>query len=88
MKTSTFVWGCGLPQKLSRRCCILALAAGMTLLRGTPVWADGTVTACTEAALQAAMAGGGTVTFSCDGTITLTQSIWTLTNTVLDGSGH
>ena len=33
------------------------------------------VTNCTEAALRAAMAGGGTVTFACDGTITLASTI-------------
>lgn len=88
MKTSRCVWGRRLSQKSFQCCCILALAAVTSLLGVKPVRAGGTVTACTEAALQAATAGGGTVTFSCDGTITLTQPIWTLTNTVLDGSGH
>ncbi len=47
-----------------------------------------TVTNCTEAALRAAMAGGGTVTFACDGTITLTDTVSNQYDTVLDGSGH
>src|SRR5512142_2721761 len=46
------------------------------------------VTDCTEAALRAAMAGGGTVTFACDGTITLGSTITNAVDTVLDGSGH
>ncbi len=47
-----------------------------------------TVTNCTEAVLRAALAGGGTVGFACDGTITLTNTILITTNTVLDGTGH
>jgi uncharacterized membrane protein len=41
-----------------------------------------------EAALRAAMAGGGTVTFACDGTITLASTITDNVNLTLDGSGH
>ncbi len=41
-----------------------------------------------ETALRAAMASGGTVQFAFDGTITLTNPITVLTNTVLDGTGH
>jgi len=52
------------------------------------VFAGGVVTNCTEAALRAAMAGGGTVTFACDGTITLTNTITNTLDTALDGSGH
>ena len=48
----------------------------------------GTVPVCTEAALRGAMAGGDTVTFACDGTITLADTITVETNTVLDGTGH
>jgi hypothetical protein len=47
-----------------------------------------TVTNCTEANLRAAMAGGGTVTFACDGTITLANTISIPLDTVIDGSGH
>jgi hypothetical protein len=50
--------------------------------------AGGVVTATTEAALRAAMAGGGTVTFACDGMITLATTITNEVNTLLDGSGH
>ncbi|MEO7297153.1 MAG: choice-of-anchor Q domain-containing protein [Verrucomicrobiota bacterium] len=49
---------------------------------------SGVVSTCDEAGLRAAIAGGGLVTFSCDGTIALTNTI-TITNTViLDGTGH
>jgi hypothetical protein len=53
-----------------------------------PARAGGTVTSCTAANLRAAMAGGGTVTFACDGTITLSNTISNTVDTVLDGSGH
>jgi len=88
MKARICVWGHGLPQMSSLRCCALALVVGMSLLGGLPARAAGTVTACTETALRAAMAGGGTVTFACDGTITLSDTIEIGTNTVLDGSGN
>ncbi len=48
----------------------------------------GLVTECTEAALRAAMAGGGTVRFACDGVIALADTIAVTTNTVLDAAGH
>lgn len=50
--------------------------------------AGGIVADCTEASLRAAMAGGGPVTFACDGTIILSNTITNLVNTVFDGSGH
>src|SRR5437867_8853115 len=43
---------------------------------------------CDEAALMAAMNGGGTVTFDCDGTIVLTNTVIIDHDTVLDASGH
>jgi len=82
------VWRYGLPQKSTVCCWTLALIAGMNLLGGTAARAGGTVTACTEAALRAAMAGGGTVAFACDGTITLAATITNTADAVLDGSGH
>jgi hypothetical protein len=47
-----------------------------------------TVTNCSDASLRAEMAGGGTVTFACDGTIILTNTITISGNTILDGTGH
>jgi hypothetical protein len=46
-----------------------------------------TVSTCDEAGLRAALSGG-TVTFACDGTITLTSTITITNDTVLDGTGH
>jgi len=63
------------------------LAAALLLLP-LAARAGGVVTTCTEAALRAAMAGGGVVTFACDGTITLAATITNVSDTVLDGSGH
>jgi hypothetical protein len=50
--------------------------------------AGGTVTNATEAALRSAMAGGGLVTFACDGTITLTNTLTNVFDTVVDATGH
>jgi len=63
----------------------------VTLLLLLPMagWAGGVVTNCTEAALRAAMAGGGVVTFACDGTVVLANTISNvISGTTLDGSGH
>lgn len=46
------------------------------------------VTSCDEASLRAALGGGGTITFECDGTIVLTNTLWITNNTVLDGTGR
>jgi hypothetical protein len=60
----------------------------LLLLLPVASWGGGVVTSCTEPLLRAAMAGGGTVTFACDGTFTLSNTIVIGTNTVLDGTGH
>lgn len=62
----------------------------LTMLLLLPVVArgGGVVANCTEADLRAAMTGGGTVTFACDGTITLANTITNETDIVLDGTGH
>jgi hypothetical protein len=52
------------------------------------VRAGGVVTECTEAALREAMAGGGTVTFACDGTILLGDTLTNDVNITFDGAGH
>ena len=64
---------------------LLALAVASAL---TPAHAGGVVSVCDEAHLLAALAGGGTVTFSCSGTITLTSTITIATNTTIDSSGQ
>jgi hypothetical protein len=62
---------------------LLALA-----VPASPAHAGGVVTVCDEAHLLAALAGGGTVTFTCSGTITLTATIVILADTTIDGSGQ
>ena len=62
---------------------LLALA-----VPASPAHAGGVVSVCDEAHLRAALAGGGTVTFSCSGTITLTAEITIAADTTIDGSGQ
>src|SRR5687768_2473259 len=50
--------------------------------------ASGVVTNCTQAALDNALSGGGTVTFSCDGVIVLTNFKTISVSTVLDANGR
>ncbi len=63
-----------------------------TLLLGALIqstaFAAGTVNTADEASLRAALAGGGTVTFTCDGTILLTNTLTIAANTVIDATGH
>src|SRR5450631_4365134 len=66
----------------------LTMVAAVASLSGNIARAGGTVTSCTESSLRAAMAGGGTVTLACDGTITLANTITFALDTVLDASGH
>jgi hypothetical protein len=47
-----------------------------------------TVSTCDEAGLRAALSGGGTVTFACDGVIALSNTITIANETILDGTGH
>ncbi|MCA9930460.1 MAG: hypothetical protein KC419_18380, partial [Anaerolineales bacterium] len=56
---------------------------------GGGVVGSGTPGSCTEAALEAALAGGGSVTFNCGGshTITLTNQKTISADTVIDGGG-
>ncbi|KAA3663967.1 MAG: hypothetical protein DWQ04_08115 [Chloroflexi bacterium] len=62
------------------------------MLTSSPVFSagvvgDGTSGSCTEAALNAALVGGGSVSFNCGGshTITLTSQKTITANTVIDG---
>jgi hypothetical protein len=50
------------------------------------VYGGGVVTNCTQANLQAALAGGGTVLFGCSGTVVLTNTVLISVNTSLDAS--
>ena len=64
------------------------VASLLLLLPSEVSRAGGVVTNCTESNLRAAMQGGGTVTFACDGTITLASTITNTADTLLNGSGH
>jgi hypothetical protein len=50
--------------------------------------AAGVVGVCDEAHFLAAVAGGGSVTFSCSGTISLTHTVNIGANTIIDGTGQ
>ncbi len=62
--------------------------AAVWLIFPSAICAGAVVTECTEAALRAAMAGGGTVTFACDGTITLANTLTNAADLTLDATGH
>src|SRR5206468_684286 len=84
MKPSYFSWG--EPARVVVR--FLASLALGSLLIPQPSPASGVVTNCADADLRAAVTGGGTVTFACDGTILLTNTLTITNSTVIDGSGH
>lgn len=58
------------------------------LMRLPSARGNGVVGNCTEADLRAAMAGGGSVTFNCDGTILLSDTLTISNDTALDATGH
>jgi hypothetical protein len=77
----------------SGRGCRLALfIIGLGLASAPLVHANVVVSTCDETHLRAALAGGGTVTFTCSGTITLTAAnggaISISSNTKIDGTGQ
>jgi hypothetical protein len=62
-----------------------------TTLHAGGVVGNGTPVSCTEAALNTALSGGGTVTFNCGGgavTIPITSTKTITTTTTIDGSGQ
>ena len=72
-----------------RRKYLMAISILLALtLPAAPAQAGGIVGVCDESHLQSALAGGGTVTFSCSGTITLGSTIPIDTDTTIDGSGQ
>jgi hypothetical protein len=66
----------------------LFLAFGLVFLGSQIGRGAGVVMDCTEASLRTAVAGGGAVTFACDGTITLTDTITITNDTTLDSGAH
>lgn len=69
---------------------ILALLLAARPAHGAGVVGSGTPGSCTEAALNAALSGGGSVSFNCGGslTITLTSQKTINNNTTIDGGGQ
>lgn len=69
---------------------VLALALGAAPAQAAGVVGDGTPQSCTEAALVARLAGGGTVTFNCGAPVVIPiTSAKTLTaTTTIDGTGQ
>ena len=66
---------------------LLALVA-LAFISAPPARAAGVVSTCDQTHLQAALTGGGAVTFSCSGTITLTSTSTISANTSIDGTGQ
>jgi hypothetical protein len=67
----------------------ISIAISLAFVISIPaVRAGGVVSSCNEAALLAALDGGGTVTFGCNGVIVLTEPIFIAEDTVVDGSNH
>jgi hypothetical protein len=69
------------------RVCLLSSLLSLMLAEPGEVRAS-PVVACTEEDLRIALSEGGTVTFGCSGTITVTNTIVISTNVVLDGTGQ
>ncbi len=63
-------------------------AALLALLWTVSGLGEGVVSEPTETALRAAMAGGGTVTFACEGVIRVSSTVTNLADTIIDGTGH
>ena len=64
------------------------LAAVALLSFQCAVFSAGVVINTDETTLRNELAGGGTVTFDCDGVIVLSNTIVIATDTILDASGH
>lgn len=64
---------------------LLFLIGAMLMSNG---FCGGTVSKLTQAELETALAGGGTVTFTTSGTLILTNTIGIAADTVVDASGQ
>jgi hypothetical protein len=68
---------------------LMGLVVALLLWLPSQARAGGPVSSLDQAALKAALVGGGVVTFTVDGTITLTNTLnVNYDNTTIDGSGH
>lgn len=75
----------------SPRSCRIPTLAGwvfLILIQVNTLLGAGVVSSCTEAALRVALASGGTVTFTSDCNITLSQQVTIVQATVIDAQGH
>jgi hypothetical protein len=61
--------------------------ATLTIINDNPA-VPGLISRCDDWGLRRGIIRGGVLTFACDTTITLTNSIEVTTNVVLDGTGH
>jgi hypothetical protein len=61
-------------------------ACSLWLAQGLPLHANGSVNPCTEVEFDAALVGGGRITFACDGTIPLRSTKIIAVDTILDAS--
>ena len=75
-------------RRLIERPLLHVVILGLALMADGRIHASGTVTDCNETSLDAALSGGGTVTFACDGTITITTTKSISVDTILDATGH
>ena len=67
---------------------VTATVAASIVLPSMPARASGTVNTCDETSLLAALSGGGSVTFSCSGTINTSAAIDISSDTTIDGAGQ
>src|SRR2546429_2509201 len=78
----------GLIQRRRPRVLFAALLVALSMACAPVARAAGVVSSCDETSLLTAVSGGGMVTFTCSGTITLTAPITIITSTTIDGSGQ
>ena len=84
MQSTTKNSGAGLA---ARRFLSMAIG-GLMMVLPAASHAAGVVSTPTLAAFNSALAGGGAVTFACDGTITVTSPEYITANTSIDATGH
>jgi hypothetical protein len=70
------------------RILIAALLVALAMAYAPVARSGGVVSSCDEASLLTAVTGGGIVTFTCSGTITLTAGITISADTTIDGTGQ
>src|SRR5262245_49591142 len=70
-------------------CRVLArLGSLLLVLIPLSTLADTVISNCTQQELEAALKLGGRISFACDGTIVLTNTLAVTTNAIVDATGH